>query len=350
MYTPLLSASSGRSERFARALILALSAVVLFALLPFMSGLLGAVMLAVIVRPVCERLAHVIGRRPAAALTAAATVLLLLVPGAVLITSLVAQAPDTIRLVTQSAALRRLAALQVAGMDLGLLTAQATNALVAWASRQAVALFGGLTLATFNIFVALVGLYYLLAEVSGVWQSARVLLPFSPATVGHLAERFRLTTESLLIGILFTAVAQGCVVGGAFALVGLPKPGFWAFVTACVSVLPVLGTSLVWLPGAFVLALDHRYAAALALAAIGIVVASNVDNIIRPLVYRRVSRIHPMVTLVGAFGGMRLFGFAGLLIGPLGIAYLLDLVAAYRLEYGDRAAVAAQPPPVLAGH
>ena len=251
----------------------------------------------------------------------------------VLITSLAAEAPDTIRRVTQSEPLRRLTALQVGGFDVGVLTAQATNAVVAWVSLQAVALFGGLTMATFTIFVALVGSYYLLLDAERVWQGARAILPFSARTVDHLAQRFRRTTESLLIGIVLTAIAQGGVVGGAFALVGLPNPAFGGFVTACVSILPVLGTSLVWLPGTLVLALEHRYTAAVVLATIGVVVASNVDNVIRPLVYKRVSRIHPMITLVGAFAGMRLLGFAGLLLGPLGIAYVLDLVAAYRLEY-----------------
>jgi len=64
--------------------------------------------------------------------------------------------------------------------------------------------------------------------------------------------------------------------------------------------------------------------------------ASNVDNVIRPLVYRRVSNIHPMITLVGAFAGVRYFGLLGLLLGPLAIAYLFELLRFYREEYGTR--------------
>ena len=65
-------------------------------------------------------------------------------------------------------------------------------------------------------------------------------------------------------------------------------------------------------------------------------IASNVDNVIRPLVYRRVSNIHPMITLVGAFAGVRYFGLLGLLLGPLAIAYLFELLRFYREEYGTR--------------
>jgi predicted PurR-regulated permease PerM len=106
-------------------------------------------------------------------------------------------------------------------------------------------------------------------------------------------------------------------------------------VTAFASILPVLGSALVWLPGVIVLLLQSKYGAAAGLAAIGGLVASNIDNLIRPLVYRRVSDIHPMVTLIGAFAGVKYFGLLGVLLGPLAIAYLFELLRSYREEYGD---------------
>ena len=66
----------------------------------------------------------------------------------------------------------------------------------------------------------------------------------------------------------------------------------------------------------------------------GALLASNIDNVIRPFVYRRVSNVHPMITLVGAFAGVRYFGLLGLLLGPLAIAYLFELLHFYRVEYG----------------
>jgi predicted PurR-regulated permease PerM len=136
----------------------------------------------------------------------------------------------------------------------------------------------------------------------------------------------------MIIGIVLTAIAQGSVVGLAFALVGLPSAAFWGFITACVSILPILGSALVWLPGTAVLAADHRYGAAVGLFVTGLIVASQIDNVILLFVYRRVSRIHPMVTLVGAFAGIRLFGLVGLLLGPLAISYLVELLTAYSSE------------------
>ena len=325
--------SSGRSEVHARWLIAALGAVVLFALLPFVSGFVGAAVLAVVINPVHARLARRVGTGLAAALATAAAVVLLLVPGVLLTMLLISETPGALRALAQSAVFQRLSTLKVGDVDIGAYAAPIGNALLSWGSRQAVALIGGATQAALNVAIALFGLYYLLVSDNHVWDGARRLLPFSARTADFLADRFRTTTESMLIGIGLTALTQGCIVGGAFALVGLPNAAFWGFVTACVSILPVLGSSLVWLPGTLVLVIDHRYGAAAVLGALGLIVASNVDNVIRPVVYRRISQIHPMVTLVGAFAGMRLFGFAGLLLGPLLISYLLELQRAYAMEY-----------------
>jgi predicted PurR-regulated permease PerM len=100
----------------------------------------------------------------------------------------------------------------------------------------------------------------------------------------------------------------------------------------------VLGASLVWLPAVLVLLVQNRYGAAITMLVIGAGIASNIDNLIRPLIYRRVSNIHPMITLVGAFAGVRYFGLLGVLLGPLGIAYLFELLKFYREEYGGATA------------
>ena len=119
----------------------------------------------------------------------------------------------------------------------------------------------------------------------------------------------------------------------AFSVVGLPNALFWGVVTVIVSILPVVGSGLIWAPGALALAIEHRYGWALALALWGVVVVGNIDNVIRPVVFRRWARIHPFVTVIGAFAGLRWFGLLGLLVGPLAIAYVFELIRMYRQEY-----------------
>jgi hypothetical protein len=112
----------------------------------------------------------------------------------------------------------------------------------------------------------------------------------------------------------------------------------WGVLTAFGAVVPIIGSGLVWIPATLLLLATQRYADAILLGVIGAIVVANVDNVARPLIYRRVSRIHPMITLVGAFAGIRYFGVLGVLFGPLGLAYFFEVLTLYRREYGRVAA------------
>ena len=99
------------------------------------------------------------------------------------------------------------------------------------------------------------------------------------------------------------------------------------------AILPVVGSGVIWLPGAAVLYYTGNVGAAIGLALFGFVVIGNVDNVIRPWVYNRYAAIHPMITVVGAIAGVSYLGFLGLLIGPLALMYFFELVRMYRVEY-----------------
>ena len=323
------------SSRGRAALLVAiLGAFLLLALLPFTAGLIGAVALHVVCAPAFRRLAHVLPRRGAALLVTFLTGALLLLPGSWLLNALVQQAPETLRGLAGSDVVARLSEIRIGGIDLGARLAAASDALAAWVTGRAIAAFGSATQGLLNLVVALFGLYYLLLEADVAWRYVSAMLPFSAEGAEVLRQRFHRVTEAMLLGIALTAVLQGTVVGIGFHLVGLPSPLFWGVVTGLVSVLPVVGSAFVWLPGVVVLVAQGRLGAALALAAIGGIVASNVDNLARPFVYERVSHIHPMITLVGAFAGVRWFGLLGVLIGPLAISYFFELLRIFQAEYG----------------
>ena len=116
-------------------------------------------------------------------------------------------------------------------------------------------------------------------------------------------------------------------------MAGLSNAVFWGVLTVILAILPVVGSGLVWGPGVAALALEGRYGFAIALALWGALAVGNVDNVIRPVVFRRWARIHPFVTVIGAFAGIRYFGLLGLLIGPLAISYFFELIRMYRVEY-----------------
>ena len=315
-------------------LILALAIAILVALSPFFSGLLGTAVLYVTFVKLYRRLARSMHAGTAAAITLVIALLIIGLPLVWLLGVVIGQAPDALRSVQGSSLVARVGGLRVGNVLVGAELAKASGTIVSWVSGQLFAFVGGATSAALNLVIAFFGLYYMLRSGPEVWRTVRGYIPFSPRTSDALKNRFVSVTEATLLGTVLVAVMQGALVGIGFWLVALPSPVFWGTVTAFASILPVLGSALVWLPGVVVLLLEHRYGAALGLAAIGGLLASNLDNLVRPLVYRRVSDIHPMITLIGAFAGVKYFGLLGVLLGPLAIAYLFELLQFYRVEYG----------------
>ena len=317
-------------------LILVLAAAILVALSPFLSGLLGAAVLYVIFVKPYQRLERLMKPGLAAALTLLVALVLIALPLGWLIGVVIAQAPDALRTLQSSDVFARLAQLRIGSLQVGTEVAKASGTIATWVSARAFSFVGGATSVVLNLVIAFFGLYYMLRSDGHTWDTVRRYIPFSARTADALRDRFFNVTQATLLGTMLIAVIQGTLIGTGFWLVGLPNPFFWGTVTAFASILPVLGTSLVWLPATLVLLVQDRYGAAITMLVIGAGIASNIDNLIRPLIYKRVSHIHPMITLVGAFAGVKYFGLLGVLLGPLAIAYLFELLHFYREEYGGQ--------------
>jgi len=329
MSATFVSYGPDHPARLIRRILLALAAATLLAVAPFLAGLVGALILFVLARPLHQRLSRHLPRRVSAFTITLGALGLLLVPGAWLIGTIVAEGTSALRSLQTDGLVARIIQTPIGPVDLGATVASAGSGVLAWMSGRAVALFDGATTTILNILIALFGLYYLLIDGGALWRRLMRLLPGSERTGEAIADRFASVTEALLLGTGLTALLQGTVVGLAFAILGFRAPVLWGFVTACVSVLPLLGSALVWLPGVGVLLLAHRTIAAVVLAVLGATVASNIDNVARLVVFRRVSGIHPMLTLIGAFAGVRLLGVIGAFLGPLTLSFMMELVRSY---------------------
>ena len=329
----MMNAFDSRRDR-AQLMLTVLGIAIAFAVLPLAAGLLGALVLHVAAAPLQRRLATYLPVRAAAVVVVVATALLIFLPAAWLLAVAIDATPDALRELHDTRALARIAGIRVGDFDVGARVVDASGALISWMSGQVFNVLGGAVRATLNGAVALFGLYFLLSAPPASWSRVAVYLPFSRDGADLLAQRFRQVTEATLLGTALTAVLQGAVVALGFAVTGLSDPWFWGVVTAVVSVLPVFGSALVWVPGTIALAAQGRYGAALILAVIGAALASNIDNLMRVIVNRRVSNLHPMTTLVGAFAGVGVLGLPGILLGPLAISYFFELTALYRREFG----------------
>jgi predicted PurR-regulated permease PerM len=316
-------------------LILALGLALLWALWPFGTGLLGALVLYVVFAPVHRELARKVRPGLAAGIVVLLAIVLVAAPLASIIGLVATEAQDMATGVIRSPLLARIREIRVGPYQVGAQIEALGASLVSWIGSSALGLIGTATRLGIQLTIAFFGLFYLLVAPRQVWRGFRPFIPFSTASAEVLRERFRDVTISTLVGTGLTAVVQGTLVGFGFYVCGLSNPLFWGVVTMIFSILPVVGSGLVWIPGVAALAIEGRYGYAIGLTVLGIVAVGNVDNLIRPYVYSRWAQIHPFITVIGAFAGLRFFGLLGLLIGPLAISYFFELIRMYRAEYLD---------------
>ena len=315
-------------------LIFMLGLGLVYALWPFSTGLIGAPVLYIMFAPIYRALVRN-GVKPslAAALVILLGILLILGPGLSFLGVVANEAQDMAGGVIRSPLLSRLRELRIGPHDVGAQIESFGSNLVSWVGSSAVGLIGTATRLGIQLTIAFFGLYYLLHAPEAAWRQVRPFIPFSGRNAEILRERFRDVTISTLIGTGLTASIHGLLVGVGFWVTGIPNALFWGVVTVIVAILPVVGSALVWGPGVAHLALEHRYGSAIALALWGVVLVGNIDNVIRPMVFRRWARIHPFITIIGAFAGIQYFGLLGLLIGPLAISYFFELIQMFRQEY-----------------
>jgi predicted PurR-regulated permease PerM len=314
-------------------LVLLLGAALVVALTPYATGVIGIPVLYAIFAPVHDWLEMRMRPRLAAAFVVVLALFLIVVPGVSFAGLIVAQAQEIAGSVVRNPVLGRLRELRIAGVDLGPRLADLGAQLVGWIGSSAFGLVGTATRLALNLTISLFGLFYLLLQPHETWAAVQPYIPFSAKNTEKLRQRFRDVTSATIIGTGVTAAIQGVLVGLGFWLTGLSNAMFWGVVTVVFAILPVVGSGLVWGPGALALILAGRTAPGLLLALWGAAVVGNVDYVIRPRIFKRWANIHPLVTLLGALAGVPYFGVLGLLIGPLALSYFFELIKMYREEY-----------------
>lgn len=143
------------------------------------------------------------------------------------------------------------------------------------------------------------------------------LSPFSSIETGKLIVRARDTIHAMIYGTLSVAALQGMLGGIIFWWLNFPSPLFWGIVMGVLSIAPVLGSFVIWIPATIYLAMEERWADAITLGLWGGVVISTADNVVRPLLVGETLRLHTAPAFVAMLGGLQLFGPAGLILGPL---------------------------------
>lgn len=187
---------------------------------------------------------------------------------------------------------------------------------------RAAGLAAGALGATFSGLLSLlfIGLtaFYVLLHWEHIVHHAELVFPFAPRHTRALFGQFRRVGSSVLRGTVLTGLAQGLLAGIGYWITGVPDPLFFGALTAVASIVPAVGTLLVWIPiGIFLIISGHPVAGVIELAYGALVVGIIVDYVIRPMLVGRGTHVPAVLTFVSMFGGIAVFGLTGLVVGPV---------------------------------
>jgi len=187
----------------------------------------------------------------------------------------------------------------------------------------------------FMLFIFLYTMFFFLVDGERILRGILHFLPLKPEDQERMLEKFTSVTRATLKGIAVIGMVQGALVGAAFAAVDFPSAIFWGTVAAVLSMVPGIGTAIVWLPGVIILFMGGHYGAAIGLLAFCILVVGGIDNFVRPRLVGKDTRMHELLILFGTLGGIVMFGVAGIIIGPIIAALVVTVWEIYGVAFQD---------------
>ena len=328
-----------RRRRTLAALTLLALALSVAAAAPFLPALIWALTLAIVAQP----LQRLIGRRvrhagARAGLTTALLAALVLIPTIAVVPLVANEAAGAWEELRSESVQSRVAQLVHAHPALAPLVDWLRRHLPAGpeVAARVAAMVPGLMTGSVWIglqwLIAFFATFYLLRDGEPMRRWVGQALPMPAAQFQRLQQRAAEVVEASVVGSLSVAAVQGALGGLMFWMLGLPAPLLWGLVMALLSVLPVMGAALVWIPAALFLALEGDWQKALILVAWGGIAVGLIDNLLYPMLVSRKLRLHTLPVFVAILGGLLVFGASGLVLGPLVLAMAAELLLLWRQE------------------
>jgi predicted PurR-regulated permease PerM len=201
-----------------------------------------------------------------------------------------------------------------------------SNTLVQNLSNSIPQLIGTITDFTIKLFLMFFLIYYAFKEGDILLANFMNILPISQSHKDQILDEGNVVLYGVLHGQLLVSLIQGALGGLGFWIFGFPNPIFWGFIMAILAFVPMLGTALVWLPASLIqLSLGNNFGA-IGMLLYGGIIVMNIDNVLKPLIIGKRTGMHPMLVLLGIFGGIQFFGIIGMIIGPVIVAICILVI------------------------
>ncbi len=337
---------------FFGALLLIVTGAFIWLIRGFLQPIFWAVALGIVFYPAHLRLSAWLGERrrnAAAVLSVLLVIIVVVLPLAGIITAMTSQAANFYgRLTSGEIELDAVAAwvetntpyitnsIESLGIDLDRIQEQVSSSAVEigqFIASQALAIGQNTLRITVFFFLMVYLLFFFMRDGKILLEGLIRALPFGDERERHLFDRFAEVSRATIKGTLVVGIVQGLLGGILFALLGIGAPVLWGVIMAILSILPAAGPAIVWLPAAIYLIATGSIVSGIVLIVAGTLIIGLVDNLLRPLLVGRDTKMPDYLILLSTLGGITGFGIAGFVIGPIIAAFFLSVWKMAEEEY-----------------
>ena len=322
-------------------IVLILAYLVFLVFEPFLVPLAWAAVLAVVFYPWQERLKKRWGKSWAAAACAVAATLILIVPTLLVAGAFVRQGVEAARSIEQELSSNHFAALNHAWVwvqqrlpgenpaDLAALLRGGADKVASFAAARLGAVLRHVAVFLFDLAVTLFAMFYLFRDGDNLMTRVRQILPFEELHRERMIGEARDLIFASVTSTLMAAAIHGIVGGTAFAIAGIRSAIFWGVMMAFFSLVPLVGSSIIWLPAAIWLMAEGHIGRGIFVIAVCVGLVGLVDNILRPWLISGRAELSGLIVFISVVGGIGVFGMLGVVLGPIVVATAASLLDIY---------------------
>lgn len=208
-----------------------------------------------------------------------------------------------------------------------------------WVAANGGAVIGSVAGAVLGFFLVLLSAFFFYVEGEAILDELAILSPLPERYDREFASKFKDVIDATFRGQVMTSLAQGIATGIGLAIAGVPAGLLWGAAATILSLLPMLGAAVVWIPATIYLFISGSTGHAIFLAIWGVAVVSTIDNVVRPWAMKGGAQLPAIPLLFAVLGGMQAFGFIGLVIGPLVFSLLMSIIDIYKQSFRIRRSV-----------
>jgi predicted PurR-regulated permease PerM len=308
---------------------------------PFLAPLGWAAVLAIAVYPWHEKLVPRYGNSSAASLSTAVVTLLIVGPGLLVLTAFASESRAALAELDREALAGQLVIAQQAwdrirglipgasSVDLGTLVDNIISRTGTFIASGVGGLLADIVVLFFQLFVTLIALFFFLRDADTISRELRRALPFEELRRERMIRQTRELVYASIAAALLIASLQGLAGGVVFALLGLGAPVFWGVMMGFLSLVPFVGTWVVWVPAAIWLMATGHVLKGVLLLVLGGTLVGSIDNVLRPAILSGRAQMNGLLMFISLLGGVTVFGFLGIVLGPLVTAIVIGLFEAY---------------------